>query len=469
MRFPARRCARVTSPIVVIGAGPAGLAAAWRLARAEQPVVLLERESRVGGLSRELELSGCHFDVGPHVFKPRVQEVADLWEEFSGGNYEPEREERSALFSGGRLHPTKRDYFFSQSLRNQSRIVWQLFRRLLSPLAVDSSEEWLRNVRGDLLYDCFYRPREEKLWGRPLNAIDASWYASQSLPFTARLGRNTRPEKRGRDDAIEARARYPVGGAGALYQRLGDSLGETVRTVFECEVEGVVHHRNRVAAVRYRNIRTGLESEISCDHVISTASLPRIARALEPALEAGVLEAAAGLYHRDLVLVNFVIDEDGAFPYELVHPHTFDVRSFRVTGFANLSSAMRGPDGSTPVTVEYNCFRGDETWEASDAKLVDLALSELAAMGLVAESHVRASKVERLREAYPVHTVGYRNVADRLIDALDEIRGFQTIGRNGMFTYNQMSHSVECGLLAAENVLGASHRLVVPGVFDLPF
>ncbi|MEE2664437.1 MAG: FAD-dependent oxidoreductase [Myxococcota bacterium] len=459
----------MTSPTVVIGAGPAGLAAAWRLGRAAKPVVLIERDPQVGGLSRPLELSGTRFDVGAHVFKPRTQAVADLWDELCDGRYEPESEERSAIYSGGSLHASKRDYFFSQSLRTRARIALQLLGRLLRPRPVLSGEDWLRNVRGDALYDALYRPREEKLWGEPLSRIDPSWYTSQSRPFTARLRAGRQPGSPGIDEAIQVPVRYPVGGAGALYARLGDSLGGTTRTLLDCEARAVVQHGGRVVAVHYHNLQTGETDEVECGAVISTASLPQLVRALDPAPERAVLQAASSLQHRDLVLVNLVIDEEGAFPYEFVHPYTFDVKAFRITGFANMSPAMRGPEGRTPVTVEYNCFHGDQTWEASDDALVELALAELGTIGLVDAQRVRDAKVERFREAYPIHSLGYRAIADRLIERLDEVGGLQTIGRNGMFTYNQMSHSVECGILAAENVLGASHQLVVPGVFDLPF
>jgi len=459
----------MTSTTVVIGAGPAGLAAAWRLCGAEKPVVLLEREPLVGGLSRPLELSGTRFDVGAHVFKPRTQAVADLWDELAGGRYEPESEERSAIYSGGSLHANKRDYFFSQSLGTRARIVFQLLHRMLRPRPVRSGEDWLRNVRSDALYDALYRPREEKLWGEPLSRIDPSWYTSQSRPFRPRLSPARLRDPRGSHASIEVPVRYPVGGAGALYTRLGNSLGSTTRTLLDCEAKAIVLHAGRVVAVRYRNLRTGDTDEIECGAVISTASLPELIRTLDPAPGGAVLQAASSLRHRDLVLVNLVIDQEGAFSYEFVHPYTFDIQAFRITGFANLSPAMRGPEGRAPVAVEYNCFRGDPTWEASDDSLIELALAELNTIGLVDRQRVHAAKVERFREAYPIHSLGYRKIADRLIEALDNVAGLQTIGRNGMFTYNQMSHSVECGILAAENVLGASHQLVVPGVFDLPF
>jgi protoporphyrinogen oxidase len=124
---------------------------------------------------------------------------------------------------------------------------------------------------------------------------------------------------------------------------------------------------------------------------------------------------------------------------------------------------MAGHAGRQPVGVEYYCFRNDELWQRSDSALVELAIKELAAIGLMSESNVISGQVERLQEACPVHIVGYREITKRLLDNLAELQNLQSVGRNGLFTYNQMSHSVDCGLRAAENVLGANHRIEPPG------
>ncbi len=64
-----------TKRVVIIGAGPGGLACAMLMARAGAQVKLLERQRAVGGRTRTLVGGGFHFDLGPTFFLyPRVLE-----------------------------------------------------------------------------------------------------------------------------------------------------------------------------------------------------------------------------------------------------------------------------------------------------------------------------------------------------------------------------------------------------------
>src|SRR5690242_4125767 len=54
--------------ILIIGAGPAGLTAAYKLAQAGYNVQVYEAGNHVGGLARSFELWGQIVDCGPHQF-----------------------------------------------------------------------------------------------------------------------------------------------------------------------------------------------------------------------------------------------------------------------------------------------------------------------------------------------------------------------------------------------------------------
>ena len=68
--------------VIIIGAGPAGLTAAYALQKESdiQPIIL-EADEVVGGLSRTVNFGGNRMDIGGHRFFTKCPEVQALWEE----------------------------------------------------------------------------------------------------------------------------------------------------------------------------------------------------------------------------------------------------------------------------------------------------------------------------------------------------------------------------------------------------
>jgi protoporphyrinogen oxidase len=450
----------------VLGAGPAGLAAAWELSAAGRSVALFDREGAVGGLCRSFDLEGCVFDVGPHLFKPRRAEVGALWDRFCDDGYAPAGEDAACLYFGGGLHRSNADAILDQPWRRVIKMGGALAARLLRPLRVASAEDLLRNLRGDAIYRDFYRPREEKFWGDSLTRIDPSFYATQAVDprvvIARRLGLGGGAAPRAEP---EVPARYPKSGAGRLYGRLAEALTASgfARICLDAEVVRLVHAGGRVRAVISRDTRTGEEHEHAVDDVISTIPLKALVRSLQPGLSGPVLDAAARLRHRDLVTVNLVLSPEVDFPADRIDVFSDDVEVYRVTRFRGLAGTSGRAERGVPVCLEYYCFADDASWRRDDASWGVVARHELEQIAGVDASRVLASSVQRLREACPIQQRGYRGWVAVILDALAGFENLQSVGRNGLFSYNQMSHSMECGLLAARNVLGEDHRIVPPG------
>jgi protoporphyrinogen oxidase len=71
-------------PVVIIGAGPAGLTAAYVLSRAEVPSIVLEKDQTVGGIARTVNYKNYYFDIGGHRFFTKVDSVEKIWKELLG-------------------------------------------------------------------------------------------------------------------------------------------------------------------------------------------------------------------------------------------------------------------------------------------------------------------------------------------------------------------------------------------------
>jgi glycine/D-amino acid oxidase-like deaminating enzyme len=70
--------------IVILGAGPAGLSAAYELARYGKRSIVLEQDSVAGGLARTSEYKGYLFDIGGHRFFTKVRLVEKMWKDVLG-------------------------------------------------------------------------------------------------------------------------------------------------------------------------------------------------------------------------------------------------------------------------------------------------------------------------------------------------------------------------------------------------
>ncbi len=468
---------------VILGAGPAGLAAAWRLARTGHPVTVVEREQAVGGLCRSFELDGCLFDIGPHLFKPRSEEVAALWDLGCEGDYVRHGTESAPIYFEGALHHSNSEAILAQPWWKIARMGARFLSRTLRPADVHSAEDLLRNMRGEEIYQALYRSHEEKFWGRPLSQIDPSFYVTQtvdlstSLPSLVAAALRSRFGSSSGAGAVEPKpeeptaplalaSRFPSRGAGALYDRIRELAEADGQALFMLgtELVAVEHAEGRVRAVIVRGSGGGVEQRIEATNLVSTIPIQVLIASLDPQPETSVATDAAKLFHRDLVSVNLILAPEPRFPHERIEAFSAAVELFRITHFSGFTPRMASRLGHQSVGVEYYCFRDDERWQSSDEDLVALATRELAAIGLIKERDVIRGKAIRVKEACPVQIRGHREIRTRLLDHLVGLGNIQSIGRNGLFTYNQMSHSVDCGLRAAENVLGANHRIDPPGL-----
>ena len=167
---------------VVIGAGPAGLTAAYELAKLGHPGVVFEADGVVGGISRSVVFQGCRMDIGGHRFFTKAREVEDLWHEILGDDLLV-RERMSRIYY--------RDSFFDYPLKPLNALrglgLLEAFRVGLSylhaqlfPIADESTfDAWVSNRFGRRLFEIFFKTYTEKVWGMPCSEISAAWAAQR--------------------------------------------------------------------------------------------------------------------------------------------------------------------------------------------------------------------------------------------------------------------------------------------------
>jgi protoporphyrinogen oxidase len=459
--------------VVVLGGGACGMTAALTLARAGADVTVLERETRPGGLCGTHERDGFRFDLGGHRFISRSGAIETLVRELCGEDLLL-RTRSSVILNGGRRYryPLELDDVLKQvGLAEGARIVesyaGERLRRAVSLGGADVSfEDWVQHRFGRALYDAFFGPYTEKLWGIAPAQISADW-ASQRISLLS-LGDvilRLLHLRRGGTRTYARRYLYPRLGIGQIFERMGEALAAAGgRVQLGATVTGLDVRDRRVRAVRYRvadgagagepreNVR---ERELVCDAVISTVALPLAARMMGP-LPRSVAPSVEALRFRAIRLCNVLLDRPE------VSPHTWMYVSEPRYLMARIQeprqrSPFAAPPGKTSLMLEIPCAVGDDVWSAPDDAIYGRCMDDLHALGL---GDLRRDTLAHfstyVREGYPIYHLDYAADRARVLGFVGEAENLVTCGRQGAFRYVFMDTAMEMGIAAAESILARS-------------
>jgi protoporphyrinogen oxidase len=448
--------------VIVIGAGPAGLTCADRLAAAGLDVLVLEAKDRVGGLCRTVSLGGATFDLGGHRFFTKDEEVRRFVFELMGDGLEFRRRKSTIRLWG-------KDFAYPLDVKNLllrmnplttaragADYLWAAARQRLAPRADVSFEDWVVNRFGRTLYKIYFGPYTEKLWGRPPGAISADWAAQRisllSLWDVFLLLLKLKKEK---PKTYATEFHYPTGGIGRMYEALAaraQTAGAEVR--LNAEVFGVELERGGVR-VFFRG--AGRDEAERVDAVISTAPLPRLAEMIRPPCGADVAAAARGMAFRGLRFLNLVVDRPTVTDKTWIYVPEPEYFFFRIQDLRNWSPSLC-PPGRSALELEISCDAGDEKWRMSDEDVERICLADLADVGLDVAGDVDAYGSSFSEYSYPVYDLDYKAKLKAVLAFVWPLDNVITIGRGGLFRYNNMDHSIKMGLLAARHIAGGESR-----------
>ena len=449
--------------VVITGAGPAGLTAAYQLAKQGIMPIVLEQSDKVGGIARTEVYKGYRFDIGGHRFFTKVKPVQELWQEVLG-------EEFIKVPRLSRIYYQGKFFNYPLSLFNtlSNLGVIPSFFILLSYFKAkikakirrpepETFEEWVTHCFGRRLYRTFFKTYTEKVWGIPCNKIQAEW-AIQRIQGMS-LKRAVINALFGGNDtkSLIKTFDYPVLGPGMMWERFQEAVdskgGQVCLDTKVTRIEREGNHIKRIIAQQ-----EGKTIEITGDNFISSMPVTALVHKLDPLPPEEVLQAAKSLSYRGFVIVALIIDAEDLFPDNWLYIHSPHVKVGRIQNFKNWSPAMVPDQNKTCLGLEYFCSEGDEIWKMSDIELIDLATRELASLNL-ANAAVEDGTVLRQPKAYPVYDRDYRKHLQVIQNYLSSFDNLQTVGRNGMHRYNNQDHSMLTGMLAAKNILGEKHDL----------
>ena len=452
--------------IAIIGAGPAGLTAAYLLSKNDVDVVVLEADPvYVGGISRTVTHKGFHFDIGGHRFFSKSKAVEELWTEILPNDM-LQRPRSSRIYYNGK--------FFTYPLKPFEALVklgifksflcvlsW-LKARLFPVREPRNFEDWVSNQFGRRLFRIFFKSYTEKVWGMSCKEISADWAAQRikGLSLGSAIKNALIPQRYNGDRSHVIKTlinsfRYPRKGPGMMWEACAEKVKAMGGEVYMgCKVVGVAYDDARSTwTLRYQD-RQGSEQALDADHVISSAPMRALVRGLTPRVSERTLRAAESLKYRDFLTVMLILKERNKFADNWIYIHDPRVKVGRVQNFKSWSPEMVPDADKACYGLEYFCFEGDGLWESRDEDLIELGKRELIQIGLAQVGDVVDGTIVRQKKAYPIYDDDYAMHVATIRQELEQrYPNLHLVGRNGMHKYNNQDHAMMTAMLCVENIL----------------
>ncbi len=289
-------------PVVIMGAGPAGLTAAWELVRSGREVVVWEADSSyVGGIARTVQAEGYRFDIGGHLFHSKSPEVTEFWRKVLPDDFIEAPSLVRILHQGTHfdypLDPKKAGF----KLGLVEGIKQSLSGKGSSPKPAKPEEnlaQWLTDRYGRRFYEMLFKPYYEKITGLPCEQISATLAERLLKPLPE--GKKTFP--------------YPRLGPGQLWESVANRVLERNSPIFlDRRVQTVHWDETGVTHVTGTNA-AGEFFQQEGSNFLSSLPLRELLLSLDPPAPKEVAAAAHALTYRDLITVCIIANRANVFP-----------------------------------------------------------------------------------------------------------------------------------------------------------
>lgn len=439
-------------PIVIMGAGPAGLTAAWRLIHARHDIVVWEADtSYVGGLARTVQAENYRIDVGGHLFFSKAPEVSEVWKRILVDDF-VKCTPLSRIYDQGRFFNFAEEgagAFRSLGLVESARIRLGMHKARIKPIRPETTlAQWAVNRLGERLSGKVFRPLAEKILGVSCDeaGADLADMRLDGMSLAEAFATGSKPAPR--------EFFYPRLGPGQMWEAAANKVIEKGGPIFlDRKVQTIHWDETGVTHVTGTN-QAGEFYQQEGSHFLSSMPLKDLMLSLDPPPPKEVAEAARSLRHRALVTVCLIINRETVFPDTWIYVPDRSVKFARVQNYKNYSAAMVPNSKETSLGLEYYCSEGDVLWNSTDFDLAQVGIREAVQIGLVKEGEIKDAFVVRMPRALPVFDQNTQQHRKTIREWVSLFANLQPLGRNGLHCCANQDHAMMTSMLAVKNIQG---------------
>ena len=495
---------------VIIGAGPAGLTAAYELLEKSDIVpIIYELSDDIGGISKTVNYKGNRIDLGGHRFFSKSKRVMDFWQKILPMQGKPSKDDiilgRRTILSSDATAPDPQENDNVMLARNRLSRIFFLRRFFDYPISLNITtfknlgivritkiglsyiwsrifkikkeknlEDFFINRFGKELYNTFFKDYTHKVWGRHCSEIKPEWGAQRikGLSISKALihaiksifTKDDSIHQKKTETSLIEQFMYPKFGPGQLWEELARKIiAKGGKIHLDCKVTGLTSNQNMITSVRVSDIKNGDCRDEKADYFFSTMPVKDLINSMNDVPDK-VTEIANGLIYRDFITVGLLLKKlkiknhtkqktiNNIVPDNWIYIQERDVKVGRLQIFNNWSPYMVKDDDTVWIGLEYFCTEGDELWSMADEKFAEFAIDELEKIEIINKNDILDSTVIRMPKTYPAYFGSYDKF-NEIRDHVDKIENLFLIGRNGMHRYNNQDHSMLTAMEAVENII----------------
>ena len=466
--------------IIIIGAGPAGLACAYYfLKNTDLKPVILEESPYIGGISRTHCYNGNRMDLGGHRFFTKNTEVMEFWSEiFTPVKVPliPDKQNEKIFLTRERLsriYFLKKFFDYPISLKPQTFINLGFFNVLAAGFGYlyscfikkkeTSLENFYINRFGKPLYKMFFEDYTEKVWGIHPSKISPDWGSQRVKGLSIlKVLLNCFIKKKNVETSLIEEFLYPPYGPGQFYEEVALKIEQMGGKIFfNNKVTNIEFDNDKIKSVITEN-ESGEKFSYNADVVFSSMPIKDLITSFNKEIPVEVKEIALNLPYRDFITVGLLVDklEIENIKDCWIYIQEREVKLGRLQIFNNWSPYLVNNKDKIFIGLEYFCNENDVMWNKNDEDFIKIAINELKEIGIIKKENISDSVLIRVKKAYPAYFGVYEKF-DIVKDYINSVKNLYCIGRNGQHRYNNMDHSILTGFEAARAFINGTDKDLV--------